>query len=243
MRYQFVVGFLALVLLAGCVPAPAAPGGTGQEQESPKPLTEITLAMGYIPSVQFAPLYVAQERGYFKDAGLDVTFRYGFETDLLKLVGTDELQFMIGSGEETILGRSQGLPVRYVMRWYRKFPSVLFAKASQGIKSPADLAGKTVGVPGLFGANYVGWEALVYASKLDPRKVNLQSIGFTQATAVKQDQVDAAMDYIVNGPVQLRLAGEDVTVIPVSDFVDLPSNGIITNDKTIQTSPRWCRQW
>ena len=210
---------------------------TDPAQETPKPLTPITLAMGYIPSVQFAPLYVAQERGYFKDAGLDVTFRYGFETDLLKLVGTDELQFMIGSGEETILGRSQGLPVRYVMRWYRKFPAVLFAKASQGIRSLADLAGKKVGVPGLFGANYVGWEALVYAGKLDPQTVNLQSIGFTQATAVKQDQVDAAMDYIVNGPVQLRLAGEEVTVIPVSDFIDLPSNGIITNDKTIKEQP------
>ena len=67
--------------------------------------------------------------------------------------------------------------------------------------------------------------------------MNLESIGFTQATAVKQDQVDAAMDYIVNGPVQLRLAGEDVTVIPVSDFIDLPSNGIITNDKTIKEEP------
>jgi NitT/TauT family transport system substrate-binding protein len=166
-----------------------------------------------------------------------VDFRYGFESDLLKLVGTDELQFMIGSGEETILGRSQGLPVRYVMRWYRKFPSVLFAKASQGIRSPADLAGKKVGVPGLFGANYVGWEALVYASKLDPKTVTLQSIGFTQATAVKEDQVDAAMDYVVSGPVQLRLAGEEVTVIPVSDFVDLPSNGIITNDRTIKEQP------
>ena len=65
--------------------------------------------MGYIPSVQFAPFYVAQERGYFKDAGLDIDFRYGMETDLLKLVGTNELQFMIGSGEEVILGRSQGL--------------------------------------------------------------------------------------------------------------------------------------
>jgi len=242
MRYRFVVGLLALMLLAGCVPAPAAPitpapGRTDQVQETPKPLTKVTLAMGYIPSVQFAPFYVAQERGYFKDAGLDVNFRYGFESDLLKLVGTDELQFMIGSGEEAILGRSQGLPVRYVMRWYRKFPAVLFAKASKGIKSLADLAGKKVGVPGLFGANYVGWEALVYAGKLDPKTVSLQSIGFTQATAVKQDQVDAAMDYIVNGPVQLRLAGDEVTVIPVSDFIDLPSNGIITNDKTIGEKP------
>jgi NitT/TauT family transport system substrate-binding protein len=240
MRYRLVVGFLALALLAGCVPATPitpAPVGTEQGRATAAPLTKITLAMGYIPSVQFAPFYVAQERGYFKDAGLDVTFRYGTETDLLKLVGTDELQFMIGSGEEAILGRSQGLPVRYVMRWYRKFPAVLFAKASQGIKSLADLAGKKVGVPGLFGANYVGWEALVYAGKLDPQKVNLESIGFTQAAAVKQGQVDAAMDYIVNGPVQLRLAGEDVSVIPVSDFIDLPSNGIMTNDKTIQERP------
>ena len=166
-----------------------------------------------------------------------MTFRYGIETDLLKLVGTNELQFMIGSGEEVILGRSQGLPVRYVMRWYRKFPAVLFAKASSGIKAPKDLAGKKVGVPGLFGANYVGWEALVYAAGIDPKKVTLQSIGFTQATAVSQDQVDAAMDYVVNGPVQLRLAGEEVIELPVSDYIDLPSNGIITNDKTIKEQP------
>ena len=197
----------------------------------------LTLAMGYIPSVQFAPFYVAQERGYFKDAGLEVAFRYGFESDLLKLVGTGELPFMIGSGEEVILGRSQGLPVRYVMRWYRKFPVVLFAKAEKGIKSPADLAGKKVGLPGLFGASYVGWEAMVFASGLDQTKVNLQSIGFTQATAVNQDQVDAALDYVVNGPVQLRLAGQAVTVLPVADYIDLPSNGIITNDKVIKEQP------
>jgi NitT/TauT family transport system substrate-binding protein len=246
MQRMTIASLVLLVSLAGCLsatptlPAPAAPNpteATGKAPATSTELTSITLAMGYIPSVQFAPFYVAQERGYFRDAGLDVTFRYGMESDLLKLVGTDELQFMIGSGEQVILGRSQGLPVRYAMRWYRQFPSVLFAKAEKGIKSPADLAGKTVGVPGLFGANYVGWEAIVYASGLDPSKVNLQSIGFTQATAVKQDQVDAAMDYSVNGPVQLRLAGDDVTVIPVSDFIDLPSNGIITNDKTVQEKP------
>lgn len=241
-----ICSLVAVCLCAGCLPAtpaapaPAAPKPTGdmvKAQEAPAELTKITLAMGYIPSVQFTPFYVAQARGYFQDAGLEVSFRYGFESDLLKLVGTNELQFMIGSGEEVILGRSQGLPVRYAMRWYRKFPSVLFAKAEKGIKSPADLVGKKVGVPGLFGANYVGWEAIVYSSGLDPNKVSLQSIGFTQATAVKQDQVDAAMDYSVNGPVQLRLAGDEVTVIPVSDFIDLPSNGIITNDKTIQEKP------
>ncbi|OIO93451.1 MAG: hypothetical protein AUK03_08235 [Anaerolineae bacterium CG2_30_64_16] len=239
MKRVLLPGIVCMIALAGCFPAMPAPAVPVSEATAPAEvvLTPITLAMGYIPSVQFAPFYVAQARGYFQDAGLAVTFRYGFETDLLKLVGTDELQFMIGSGEEVILGRSQGLPVRYVMRWYRRFPVVLFAKAEQGIESPADLAGKKVGIPGLFGASYVGWEALVYASGLDAARVSLQSIGFTQATAVSQDQVDAALDYVVNGPVQLRLAGQAVTVIPVSDFVDLPSNGIITNDQTIEAQP------
>lgn len=238
---QFRIWLVLVFLVAGCVPLtpaqPATPAAATQVVATAAEPVKLTLAMGYIPSVQFAPFYVAQERGYFKDAGLDITFRYGFESDLLKLVGTDELQFMIGSGEEVILGRSQGLPVRYVLRWYRKFPVVLFAKAEKGIKTPADLAGKQVGLPGLFGASYVGWEALVYANKLDAQSVTLQSIGFTQASAVSQNQVDAALDYIVNGPVQLRLAGADVTVIPVSDFIDLPSNGIITNEKTIQERP------
>lgn len=240
---------LAMILLSGCVPgSPGAPtpsdadaspthtaaatmqGGAGGRRHT-------TLAMGYIPSVQFAPFYVALDRGYFADEGLDVTLRYGMENDLLTLVGTNELQFMIGSGEEIILGRSQGLPVRYVMRWYRRFPVVLFAKADAGIRSPQDLVGRRVGLPGLYGANYVGWEAMIYASGLDEKLVSLQSIGYTQAAAIDQGQVDAALDYIVNGPVQLRLAGQDVTVISISDFVDLPSNGIITNETTINTQP------
>jgi NitT/TauT family transport system substrate-binding protein len=246
---RLIVPMLLVVLIVGCVPvgAPAAPTAmppataaeaTTAEVPALKPLT---VAMGYIPSVQFAPFYVAQARGYFRDAGLEITPQYGIESDLLKLVGTGELAFMIGSGEEVILGRSQGLPVRYVMRWYRSFPVALFAKASKGINDPTDLVGKQVGLPGLFGASYVGWEALVYATGLDATQVTLQSIGFTQASAVSRDQVDAALDYIVNGPVQLRLAGEDITVIPVSDYVDLPSNGIITNEQTIEAEPELVR--
>ena len=253
MKRLFVIGLVAALALTGCVgiqmtpaaapppPAPAAPA-TGAAPAAP-PLTKITLAMGYIPSVQFAPFYVAQARGYFEEAGLDVTYRYGIETDLLKLVGTNELQFMIGSGEEVILGRSQGLPVRFVMRWYREFPVVMFAKADSGITSPKDLAGKKLGLPGLFGASYVGWEAMVYATGLDENAVSLQSVGFTQATAVSQGLVDAAMDYVVNGPVQLKLAGVETIVLHVSDYVDLPSNGIITNEQTIQDDPESSARW
>ncbi len=102
MKNLMLVVMLAVTLLAGCYPVSQAPAASTISGEPAR----VTLAMGYIPSVQFAPFYVAQAKGYFKDAGLDVNFRYGFESDLLKLVGTNELSFMIGSGEEVILGRS-----------------------------------------------------------------------------------------------------------------------------------------
>lgn len=238
-------------LMTACVPAtpPAAPVATAPATPiaaTAAPATPsapaaanqtIELAMGYIPSVQFAPFYVAVEKGFYREEGLEVKFRYGFESDLIKLVGANELQFMIGSGEEVILGRAQGLPVVYAMSWYRKFPVVVFAPKGSGLDTPARLVGRKVGIPGLYGASYVGWKALVYATKLDESQVRLESIGFAQVAAVQSKQVDAALDYSVNGPVQMRLAGQEVDEIFVSDFVDLPSNGIITNDKTVAEQP------
>jgi NitT/TauT family transport system substrate-binding protein len=196
------------------------------------------LGLGYIPSVQFAPFYLARERGYFAEQGLDVEFRHGFETDFLKLVGTGEIPFAVGSGEQVILGRAQGLPLTYVAAWYRKFPVAVFALKSTGLNTPQALEGHTIGIPGLFGASLVGWKALAYGANLDETQVTLDSIGFSQAAAVSEGRVDAAVDYITNGPVQLRLAGKEVDVIPISDYVNLPSNGLITSDKVIAANPQ-----
>ncbi len=235
---------LILVLslgMAACQPVlVSGPAGNTPAAGSEQPtasLTPLVIGLGYIPSVQFAPFYVARAKGFFADEGLDVQYQHGFETDFLKLVGTNNLQFAVASGEQVILGRSQGLPVTYAAAWYRKFPVVVFAPAESGIAQPKDLEGKKVGIPGLFGASLVGWKALVNAAGIDETKVTLESIGFTQAAAVSEGRVHAALDYIVNGPVQLSLAGHDVVVLPVSDYADLPANGLVTNDKTIQEQP------
>ena len=196
---------------------------------------DVTLAMGFIPNVQFTPVYVAMEKGYFAKEGISVDLDYGMETDLLKLVGTDEMQFVIGSGDQVILARSQGLPVRYVANWYRRFPVSVAALAP--MNDPADLVGMDVGIPGLYGASYIGWQALLDAVGVEPADVNLVSIGYTQVESMVTGQVDAAVVYAMNEPVQLRQQGYDVHELYVADHIDFVSNGLITNEKTIAEQP------
>jgi NitT/TauT family transport system substrate-binding protein len=191
--------------------------------------------MGFVPNVQFAPFYVAMDKGYFAGQGLAVEFDYGMEHDLLQLAGTGQRQFVVGSGDQVILARAQGLPVVYVMNWYRRFPIVVFSL--ERLAQPEDLIGKTVGVPFLFGASYIGWQALLNAAGIDPNQVTVETIGFTQAEAVAAGRVDAAVGYAMNEPIRLQQEGYNPSVIQVADYIDLVANGLITNAKTIEEQP------
>ena len=66
-------------------------------------LDHIKLPVGYIPNIQFAPLYVAIDKGYFKDQGIEIEFDYSFETDATALVGANNVKFAVISGEASAL--------------------------------------------------------------------------------------------------------------------------------------------
>lgn len=238
MLYRTILFITVVTLvLVGC--APIAPSQTepASEQAPSSELTPVKLGVGFIPNVQFATFYVGIAKGFYAEEGLDVTLDYGFENDYLKLVGVNELQFMVGSGDQVVLGRAQGLPVRYVMNWYTKFPVVIFAKEEAGITEPADLVGKTIGIPGPFGASYVALRGILEAANLTEADIKLESIGFAQAAAISEGTVDAAVDYGVNGPVVLAQSGVETTEIGLDDYLQMPANGLVTNEETLQETP------
>ena len=219
------------LMLAACTAQPA-PGSLVQK---------IRLPMGYIPNVQYAPYYVAVSKGYFAQENIELEFDYKFETDGVKLVGAGELPFAVVSGEQVVLARAQGLPVKYFAQWYRQFPIALITPQSANVKTLADLKGKKIGLPGLFGATYIGWRALLAANGLSEKDFDQLAIGFTQVAALQQGKVDAAVGYINNEPIVLANAGFPVNVIDIGKTVSMVANGMMTSDKTINENPALVR--
>jgi NitT/TauT family transport system substrate-binding protein len=211
-----------------------------KEEETPEPnveLTRVRLPMGFIADPQYAPFYVAAEKGYFAEGGFEVEFDYSFETDGVQLVGNGDLPFAIVSGEQVIMARAQEIPVVYILEWFQDFPIAVISRADAGIEEPADLAGRSVGIPGFFGASYVGYVGLLSANNLQESDVNTSEIGFSQVEAFLTNQVDAVVGYANNEPLQLAAQGEEINVIQVSDYVDMVANGIITNETFMAENP------
>jgi NitT/TauT family transport system substrate-binding protein len=252
-RLALVVGVLAAMLVvAACgvesgtppadvsepptatEPPTGVPTATAIPEGSVEPV-DLTVGLGYIPSVQFAPFYLAEQQGSYEAAGLNVEFLHQTDQDLIPLVGQGTVDVGIGDGTSVIPAVSQGIPVRYLATIYGKFPSIVFAKQSAGIRTPADLAGKKLGTPGRFGSGWVALQAMLQSAGLTPEDLEIVEYpDFGQGAAVAADQVDAATGFANNEPVQLELSGTPASVLRVDDIVALPGPGLIAGVGTLE---------
>jgi NitT/TauT family transport system substrate-binding protein len=228
-RRAIVVIVAAITLLAAC-----GPGGSSTAPS--EGVVDLKVGLGYIPSVQFAPFYLADQKGYYRQAGLKVTFENKIDPDLVTLVGQGALDLGVADGTSVIPAVSQGIPIRYVSTIYGTFPSIVFAKTSSGITSAADLAGKKIGIPGKYGSSWIMLQALLDSAGLKPDDVTIVEYpDFGQGVAVQQGAVDAATGFTNNEPVQLERTGIKATVLHVDQIVALPGPGLIAGTSTLQS--------
>ncbi len=195
----------------------------------------LTVGLGFIPSVQFAQFYLAEQSGAYDAAGLDVTLQNKIDPDLITLLGQGAVDIGSGDGTSVIPAVSQGIPVVYTSTIYGQFPAVVVANAESGIKTAADLEGKKIGIPGKYGSSWIMLQALLQSAGLTPDDVEIVAFpDFGQAAALQQGAVDAATGFANNEPIQLKKAGIEPVVLTVDDIVPLPGPGLVTGKTTLE---------
>jgi NitT/TauT family transport system substrate-binding protein len=226
---------LALLGLLALLPALAACGSGGGGTST---LAPMTVGLTYVPNIQFAPFYVADALGYYKDAGLQVTFHHhNVGEDEFAAVVAGQEDAIFAGGDEVLQARSHGPALVYVAEVYTKYPIALIVPDNSPIHTAADLRGRSIGIPGKYGGSYIGLLALLQGAGLSESDVKIQSIGYTQVQALLGHQVDAVMGYLNNEPLQLQKQGMAVRTLDVASAEPFISNGIAAMQSQLTAHP------
>jgi NitT/TauT family transport system substrate-binding protein len=222
---RLVTTLLALVLVACQGPAAT---------DSPAALRPITLLLGFRPDVQFAPFYVAQQEGFYADAGLEVTIEHKQAPDVQRLVASGEAQFGVADATDVMIARTAGIPIRYASTLYQRFPVALIGETGSVPSDPAGLAGLTIGTPGRFGSSWHALLALLDGGGLTVDDITIREYPqFNQVDGLSNGDVDLITGFRNNEPLRLEARGTAVEMLTVDDIAPLPGPGIIVGDGLI----------
>lgn len=209
------------LLLAACTTKPATPeaGKTAPAPAAAAP-APISVVLDWYPNAVHTFLYVAAEKGYFKEQGLDVTFKMPAENpaDGLKLVEAGKETFALYYPADLLQARAQGVKAVSWGAVVRSPLNVLMALQSSNIKRPKDLEGKTVGYPSLpIDIDFV--KTMVKTDGGNPDLVKFQDVSWDIMPALTSKNVDAVIGgYLNHEKLLLEKEGNPVNVMALTDF-------------------------
>lgn len=237
-RHTGLVGMaIGSLVLAGCgAGTDANPGETDVATGADRPA--LTMGLTYTPDVQFAPFYVAEERGYFEEAGVDVTLRHhGASEGLFTAALSGQEDMVVAGGDEMLQAVAEGAELVSTATLYQDYPVALVVPADSEIGSVQDLPGHTVGVPGEFGQTWFGLQVLLESLGDQAEQVQVETIGFTQIGALVSGEVDAVMGFVNNEPVALEQQGTAARTIGLGEDVPLVGISLIATGQAMQDDP------
>lgn len=200
-------------------------------QEKNKKLKILKLAIGYIPHIQFAPLYVGIEKGFYKQQGIDLKIQYGFGIDIFSLLLSKKIDIGLSDSDQLIIAGDKGMKLKAIFQYYQKYPVSIIARKDV-ITKITDLKGKKIGVPAYYGTSYIG--LLLFLKKYNLlNKVIIQKIGYNQIPALLSKKVEAVVCFSNNEPIQLKLRGVELVKWDVADFSDIVGASFISADDII----------
>ena len=213
-RTTAAIAAALMILSAGCTTTPESGAADAD-------LTPVTVVLDWTPNTNHLGLYVAQERGYFTQAGLDVTIVEPGEASGLSLVAAGKADVAYSVAESLVPARAKGADVVSVAAVLRRNTSSLISLRSAGIERPRDLAGRTYGSYGS-ALEEALVRRLVACDGGDPDAVELAPLVSDDfRVGLTQEQFDAAWVFEGWDTIRLRdVDGLDVTTIPFADHTE-----------------------
>jgi putative hydroxymethylpyrimidine transport system substrate-binding protein len=227
-----VVALATSLALAGC--------GTKSEEVTAPVRDPLTVALDWYPNPDHAGIFMAQDRGYFEDAGLDVSLDSPTDPSLpIKLVAAGRADLAISYEPEVLLARERGLDVVAVSNLIdRPLTSMIWLKKSK-IKRVADLKGKTVSTAGIpYQQAYL--KTILERAGLSENDVKQVSVGQGLLPSILSGKAQATLGPFWNiEGVDLKLSGEKPVINPV-DRLGVPTYSemvIVANASRVADDP------
>jgi putative hydroxymethylpyrimidine transport system substrate-binding protein len=227
------VALLATALLlagaAGC-------GGSGAEPGAPK---GASLVLDFTPNAVHSGIYAARAQGFYDEAGIDLTIHQpGESTDAPKLLAAGRTDFAILDVHDLGIARERGFPLVGLAPIVQRPLAAVLARGDEGIRSPRDLEGRSVGVTGLPSDEAVV-DSEVSAAGGDPAKVDEVTIGFNAVSSLAAGKVAAATGFWNAEGVALRRLGVPLRVFRVDRYGAPPYPELVlaTSQRTLESEP------
>ena len=206
-----------------------------------EPLRELDVVLDWYPNALHAFMYVAIEKGYYAEEGLQVNIRFPSNAnDAISLVAAGRADVGLYYQQDVIQARAnQGVPVKSIGAVVQGPLNIVLSLAEKDITSPSDLVGKTIG--------YAGTElsealirSIMEAAGADYSDVTMIDVGFDLMSSMTTGNVDATIGCLVNHEVpQMEEEGFSVNWFDLDDYgVPTYYEGVfLANDKMIENEP------
>ncbi len=223
----------ATVALGQWTPAPA------------QPLEKVTYLFPAPPMLPaFGPIQLAKGKGYYAEAGLDVSYQVGRGgVDVARMVGAGNAPLGGIVADGPIMVRGNGVPVKIVAVFGGKGFMQLVVREDSGIEKPEDLKGKTITVMSYQDTTFYALLGLLASVGLTQNDVNIQSVGPTGVWEFVAAGKSAGMAGVPDWIPPVVAAGVKVRVIPTDQFFPHMAQGIAASDRLIKEKPALVRSF
>lgn len=242
---KILVGIVILILVGGFAYF-FVNNSREQKQTKILPFTKISMALDWFPWSEHVGFFIAKEKGYFANEGLDVELRVPPDpATIIQTVASGTDDFGINTQHDLLVARDKNIPVVSIMAIYQRTVSAIMTLENSGIKTPEDLAGKKIGWTGVPQHEKM-LDTILKKHGMSLKDVEMINVGFDLVPALIGKKVDViALPYWIYESIVSEKQGFPVNIMKIDEY-GIPSHYelvVLTNEDKIKNNPELVRKF